>query len=117
MSNQHGMLKHVLPSLPTLFLIIGTVFLMEMTAVSGLPESFAYKIEIQVSGPIGSDSISEEDGRTAIQVDTGSLTGPGGETGSAYATADLATGKLALKVSATTPDDSAQSGIGLNTYQ
>jgi hypothetical protein len=79
------------------------------------PESPAYKIEIGVSGPIGGHSVSEENGRTAIQLDTGQLIGPGGETGSAYATANLATGSLALKIAATTPDQSPQSGMGLGS--
>lgn len=77
------------------------------------PESPAYTIEIDVSGPTGGHSISEENGRTEIQVDTGPVRGPGGETGSAYATVNLATGSLALKVSATTPEQSSQSGMGL----
>jgi hypothetical protein len=39
--------------------------------------------------------------------------GPGGEAGSAFATANLATGILALKVTSTTPDASSQTGMGL----
>ena len=76
-------------------------------------KSLAYKIEINVSGPIGGDSVSEENGRTEILLDTGQVIGPDGETGSAYAAANLATGSLALKVAATTPDQSTQSGMGL----
>ncbi len=89
------------------------VILVGMVCVVVPHESLAYKIEISVSGPIGGNSVSEENGRTDIQLDTGSVIGPDGETGSAYATANLATGSLALKVSATTPDQSTQSGKGL----
>ncbi len=89
------------------------VTLVGIVCVSVPPDSPAYKIEIGVSGPIGGHVVSEENGRTEIQLDTGPVIGPGGETGSAFATANLATGSLALKISATTPDKSPQAGMGL----
>lgn len=105
--------KHVKPHSDGLIRTIMALTLMGTFCLSAPPESPAYKIEIGVSGPIGGHSVSEENGRTEIQVDTGPVLGPGGETGSAYATANLATGSLALKVSATTPEQSSQSGMGL----
>jgi hypothetical protein len=81
--------------------------------VSVPPTALAYKIEIGVSGPIGGEAVSEENGRTEIQLDTGSVIGPGGEGGAASAAVNLATGSLALQVSATTPDFSFQPGMGL----
>lgn len=80
-------------------------------------QGLAYKIEIGVSGPGGGDSVTEENGRTEIHLDTGPVIGPDGEAGSAYATANLATGTLALKVTSTTPDQSPQEGMGLAFIQ
>ena len=67
---------------------IMAVTLVGIVCVSVPPDSPAYKIEIGVSGPIGGHVVSEENGRTEIQLDTGPVIGPGGETGSAFATAN-----------------------------
>ena len=107
------MSKRVKPYSNGLIRSLLALALMGFLFISVPSESPAYKIEIGVSGPIGGHSVSEENGRTEIQLDTGPVIGPGGETGSAYATVNLATGSLALKVSATTPDQSPQSGMGL----
>jgi len=105
--------KRINPYSNGLIRALTVLILMGIFGIFVPPESPAYKIEIGVSGPIGGHSVSEENGRTEIQVDTGPVIGPGGETGSAYATANLATGSLALRVSATTPEQSPQSGMGL----
>ena len=113
MPNPKLMPKRVPPYSNGLARTIMAVTLVGMLSVSAPPESLAYKIEIGVSGPIGGQSVAEENGRTEIQLDTGRVIGPGGEAGSAYATANLGTGSLALKVTSTTPDQSSQSGMGL----
>ena len=107
------MLKRVKSYSDDLTRTIMALTLMGTFHITTPPESQAYKIEIGVSGPIDGHSVSEENGRTEIQLDTGQVIGPAGETGSAYATANLATGSLLLKISATTPDQSPQSGMGL----
>jgi hypothetical protein len=112
MPNQLMMPKRVKPCSPCLAWTIFAVLQLGLVFVSLPTESLGYKIEIGVSGPIGENVVSEENGRTEIQLDTGVVIGPGGETGSAYAIANLATGSLALKVSSTTPDHSSQSGMG-----
>jgi hypothetical protein len=114
MPNQIMMLKRVTPCLTRTIL---AVFLLGIVFVSVPPESLGYKIEIGVFGPIGGNVVSEENGRTEIQLDTGVVRGPSGETGSARAIVNLATGNLALKVSSTTPDHSPQSGMGTASIQ
>ena len=89
--------------------------LITIFCITILPESHAYKIEIDVSGPRGGNSVSEENGRTEIQLDTGPLRGLSGETGSASAEVNLATGSLTLEVSATAPDHSSHPGLGLGS--
>lgn len=111
------MSKHVIPYVPGLTQTIISLILVGMVCLSVPSQSLGYKIEIGVSGPIGGDSVTEENGRTEIQLDTGTVIGPDGEAGSAYATANLATGTLALKVTSTTPDQSSQEGMGLASIQ
>jgi len=112
MPNQLIMLKRVTPCSPWLTRTMLAVLQLGLVFGSLQTESLGYKIEIGVSGPIGDNVVSEENGRTEIQLDTGVVIGPSGETGSAYAIANIATGSLALKVSSTTPDHSTQSGMG-----
>jgi hypothetical protein len=107
--------KRVTPYTTVMTRTLLAVTLGGLVCVCVPPKSLAYKIEMNVSAPIGGDSVSEENGRTEIQLDTGPVIGPGGETGSAYAAANLATGSLGLKVSATSPDQSTHSGMGLSS--
>lgn len=109
--------KRVIPYSTCLTRTIMAVTLVGMVCMFLPSKGLAYKIEIGVSGPIGGDSVAEENGRTEIQLDTGPVIGPDGEAGSAYATANLATGTLALKVTSTTPDQSSQEGMGLASIQ
>ena len=113
MRNQLLTPNRVTPSLTGLVQTIVAITLVGLGYLSVPPESLAYKIEINVSGPLGDHAVSEENGRTEIHLGTGSVIGPDGETGSAYATTNLATGSLALKVAATTPDQSPKAGMGL----
>ena len=87
--------KRVKPYSNALIRALMALTLMVAFSVSIPPESLGYKIEIGVAGPIGGHSVSEENGRTEIHLDTGPVMGPWGETGSAFATANLATGSLA----------------------
>ncbi|MEO7859221.1 MAG: VCBS repeat-containing protein, partial [Nitrospirales bacterium] len=111
------MSTHVIPYLTGLTRTIMALILVGMVCLSVPSQGLAYKIEIGVSGPIGGDSVTEENGRTEIKLDTGPVIGPDGEAGSAFATANLATGTLALKVTSTTPDQSSQEGMGLASIQ
>ncbi len=107
------MSKHKITFVTGLTRTLRALILVGMVCIFLPSQGLAYKIEIGVSGPIGGDSVAEENGRTEIQLDTGPVIGPDGEAGSAFATANLATGTLALKVTSTTPDASSQSGMGL----
>lgn len=76
-------------------------------------ETRAYKIEVDLSAPVGSESVIEENGRTEIELDLGLVSGSSCETGSVFARANLATGRLELKVAPTIPEDSPHTGGGL----
>src|SRR5680860_923760 len=84
MSNQL-MSTHVIPYLTCLTRTIMALILVGMVCLSVPSQGLAYKIEIGVSGPIGGDSVTEENGRTEIKLDTGPVIGPDGEAGSAFA--------------------------------